>query len=258
MKSIEHNTIEEAWCELFLAGMHTPTGVLGATAITVNIQNSANLVNWKSPIVSQVNKLLREKDKPGIRETANTIFPFSEWNIHRWDIDELSNWFLNEYLPRLKANPKPHARKSYFERMVNFGKEQKEGSNQLKFLLENCASAAERHTHFRRSGMQIAIFDPLRDHTKSAQKNFPCLQQLGIHFLTDGSLGVSAYYPTQFILERAYGNYIGICQLGHFLATQLKIEFKEFVCFIGSPRLGKLKKGELSELAELVNNSHES
>ena len=127
-------------------------------------------------------------------------------------------------------------------------------NNQLKFIIDCCNEAKARGTHFRQSGLQMPIFDPSRDHTRSPQKNFPCLQQIGLHFMEDGGLGLSAYYPTQTIVQRAYGNYLGLCQLGVFIANQIGTEFREFVCFVGSPRMGGLSKSKLRSIETLANS----
>ena len=148
-----------------------------------------------------------------------------------------------------------HLRQTYFERMVNFSDSKKgeAGNNQLKFVIDLCTANNERSTHFRQSGLQVSIFDPLRDHTRSAQKNFPCLQQIGFYFLSDGALGISAYYPTQVIVERAFGNYLGLCQLGVFLAQQIGTSLREFVCFVGSPRLS-MPKRDLRKLESIASS----
>ena len=126
--------------------------------------------------------------------------------------------------------------------------------NQLHEVIKLCKTAASRDRHFRQSGLQLGLFDPAKDLTASALSNFPCLQQVGLSFDPAGALLLNAYYPTQFIVERGLGNYIGLCQLGLFIASELDISFGEFTCFIGSPQLGKMNK---TQLRELERTSHE-
>ena len=227
---------------------------LGPTMLTIKTEDAVSMVEADHPLRKAIDVILQQEDSPRLKETAGIIFPYRVWKAHKFGIDDLSAWYKNDFMPRLRATAPAILRNTYFERMVNYSGEsasEEPGNNQLKFIINQCREARERGTHFRQSGLQVSIFDPNRDHTRSAQKNFPCLQQIGFHFCDDGSLGLSAYYPTQVIVERAYGNYLGLCQLGVFMAHEMGINFREFVCFVGSPRLGKLNKTQLRNLEKL-------
>jgi hypothetical protein len=93
----------------------------------------------------------------------------------------------------------------------------------------------------RASMFQAAIFDPGRDHSKSAQLGFPCLHSLSF-VPCDGGLIVNAFYPTQQIFEKAYGNYLGLCRLGAFMASQMGLEMRQLSCFIGIEKLDTVAK----------------
>ena len=68
--------------------------------------------------------------------------------------------------------------------------------------------------------LQAATFDPGRDHVASAQLGFPCLQQVSFE-PTAAGLVVNAFYATQQIFDKAYGNYLGLAQLGAFMAHEM-------------------------------------
>lgn len=247
---IHGSDVAEVWTRLFARAMEPGCDHLGPTMVRIRTDDARQMVESDSPVRSAIDAVLRVAGSPRVKETASLIFPYSPWRAKLSDIDALTTWYVGEFMPRLKVIAPSQFRHTYFERMVDFdgtGTSDSSGNNQLKFILDRCAETSERRTHFRQSGLQVSIFDPRRDHTRSAQKNFPCLQQLGFYFLEDGSLGLSAYYPTQVIVERAYGNYLGLCQLGVFMAHQLEVPFREFVCFVGSPRLN-FKKKDLREL----------
>ena len=157
-------------------------------------------------------------------------------------------------MPRLKAVSAKHG-KTYFNRLVNYtGIKQTESGlsvetvNQLAAVIRFCKDAAQRGTHFRESGLQMAVFDPAKDLTASARSNFPCLHQIGLSFDSAGALQLSAFYPTQFVVERALGNYLGLCQLGLFIASELDIPFAEFTCFVATPKRGGFSKTVLRGL----------
>jgi hypothetical protein len=44
---------------------------------------------------------------------------------------------------------------------------------------------------------------------------------------------VNAFYATQYMVERAYGNYVGLCRLGRFVAHELDLPLVRFTCFAG-------------------------
>jgi len=263
-ESIDGTTLDEIWAQLFQLSQMPNADVMGATMLRIKNPIATDMFAEPSQIRLEIDNLLKRKGRPRVRETAGIIFPYSTWKSKNWNIDQLTTWYVGEFMPRLRAIAPPHLRNTYFERMVNYSglPGATETDNQLKFLISACRDGNQQIRHFRQSGLQVSIFDPKRDHSRNPRKNFPCLQQLGFHFQADGSLGLSAYYPTQLIIERAYGNYLGLCQLGIFMADQLGITFTEFVCFVGSPRMGNdFRKGDLVELSriakETVDASHE-
>lgn len=107
--------------------------------------------------------------------------------------------------------------------------------NQLQFVID----LLKRDRRPRESALQITCFDPAKDHTGQPVRGFPCLQQVSIAYDDDGRLAVNAFYPMQYIFDRAYGNYLGLCHLGEFLAHETQLRFSRLTCFIGKPELGE-------------------
>lgn len=248
---ISGTDIPEIWAKLFLRAMQPGANNLGPTMLTITTDDAVSMVENDHPLRKEIDSILQVKNKPRVKETAGIIFPYRAWKTRKQGIAELSDWYKSDFMPRLRSTAPAHLRSTYFDRMVDYaggGTNNEPTNNQLKFLIDMCVNARGHETHFRQSGLQVSIFDPSRDHTASAQKNFPCLQQVGFHFHDDGALGMSAYYPTQVVVERAYGNYLGLCQLGVFMAKELGVAFREFVCFVGSPRLGKINRTHLRGL----------
>jgi hypothetical protein len=84
----------------------------------------------------------------------------------------------------------------------------------------------------RRSALQLAVFDAARDHSKAAQLGFPCLQHVTAAPTAEG-LCINGFYATQYVVERAYGNYLGLCRLGRFLAHEFEMPLARMTCFTG-------------------------
>lgn len=246
----------EAWARLFLKVMNHGGTSLPATMVSIKAPTFAT-VEERHPLMEELNRLLIGSGKQPVRTSSEIIFPYSQWRTKRWNVSELSRWYLEEFMPRLTAVSKKNS-KTYFNRLINYTGVKKTDSgvshetvNQLEKVIDLCKAAASRKSrpgHFRESGLQMALFDPAKDLTASALSNFPCLHQIGLSFEADGGLQLSAFYPTQFIVDRAMGNYLGLCQLGLFIALELGITFSEFTCFIATPKLGDFNKTPLRDL----------
>ncbi|MGC1272632.1 MAG: hypothetical protein WBC44_02905 [Planctomycetaceae bacterium] len=120
--------------------------------------------------------------------------------------------------------------------------------DQLEFVIR----LLKRSRRSRHSALQIACFDPAKDHTGQAVRGFPCLQQVSIAQDDQRRLAINAYYPTQYIFDRAYGNYLGLCHLGQFLAHETNSTFVRLSCYVGQPILGNVSKRDVRSLAEFV------
>jgi len=155
---------------------------------------------------------------------SNTIFPNSLWNSAA-PAQELYSRY-KKILPRLIKASRKNQRGLYFDRLTSGGPAGRE--NQLDSIL----STYNGRAGVRRSALQLAVFDPARDHSTAAQLGFPCLQHVTIA-PTEGGISLNAFYATQYIVERAYGNYLGLCRLGRFVAHELSKPLIRMTCFTG-------------------------
>ena len=195
-------------------------------------------------IRAEVDALLAREGMQTVHTVANTIFPTSLWNPaaeRRILFDR-----YRRIVPRLrKASPK-NRYGIYFERMITGGPPGKE--NQLDFAI----TAYLSRKGVRRSVLQVGVFDPHRDHSAAAQLGFPCLQHLTFA-PTDGGLSVNAFYATQYLVEKAYGNYVGICDLGRFVAHEMQLPLVRVMCVTGIAEC-EISKSKLSKLLAAVDS----
>ena len=178
---------------------------------------------------------------------ANTIFAKSIWNKKK-----PAQLYFDTYmkiLPRLRKSSKDNGHGIYFERMIAFNKDTKR-VNQLGFILE-----AWKRNIRRKSAFQVAIFDPQQDHRFQPYMGFPCLQQ--VIFVPLGPSGrnglmVNAFYlQPSTCLKKAYGNYLGLCRLGTFMAHYMGLKFVRLSCTVGTAELGDHIDGaEAKEMAK--------
>jgi thymidylate synthase len=134
------------------------------------------------------------------------------------------------------------------------GKEEIRTINQLEYVVSLWKKRAEKGGRPRQSALQLACFDPAKDDTGSPLAGFPCLQQISLTYHEEGTLEINGYYPTQYMFDRAYGNYLGLCQLGHLIAHEVGARFTAMTCFIARPQLGSGSKASHAELAHVLQD----
>src|SRR5262249_6257528 len=136
----------------------------------------------------------------------------------------------------------------YFERMIAYGAAE-ERINQLEHVIQTY-----RGDNHRRSALQITIFDPHSDHTNQRQRGFPCLQSVSIAPLSSGDLAITGYYPVQYVFAKAYGNYLGLCRLGKFMAHELQLQAVRMTCIAAVAVRGE-NKSSLVSLQDVVREA---
>lgn len=173
-----------------------------------------------------------------IHTVANTIFPNSLWRRSKYEREKLFERY-RKFLPRAKAIKhckQKNRRGLYFERLIAFGSGPCDG-NQLEYII----SQYNARPGVRRSMFQASIFDPGRDHISDPYLPFPCLQH--VSFVPQGeTLTLNAFYATQQLLNKAYGNYLGLCRLGNFMAHEMGLTFSRMNCFVGVAKLEHIGK----------------
>lgn len=162
--------------------------------------------------------------KQDCHAVANTIFPKSMWNPSA-PRSTLFDRYARSLHRMMKASKK-NRHGMYFQRLVQGGPDS--DPNQLDFVLKTYSARPA----VRRSALQVAVYDAKRDQTAAAQRGFPCLQHVSFAPVGD-KLNVNAFYATQYAFERAYGNYLGLCRLGEFVAHELKLTLTRVTCFTG-------------------------
>jgi hypothetical protein len=193
-------------------------------------------------IRTELDALLAAAGKQSVETVANTIFPYRMWNPAASRAELFRRYSL--ILPRLKASSAKNKHGIYFERMITGGPATH--TNQLDFVIDAYLSRAG----VRRSMFQIGIFDPVRDLSRSALRGFPCLQHVTFAPIGE-TLSVNAFYAMHYIVERAYGNYLGICRLGQFAAHQMGLKLSRVTCYAGVAQRD-FKKAKLKRILSVM------
>jgi hypothetical protein len=241
---IEEPNLSVAWARALQLATQRGRTEIAPLVVAITGFDKAGNFEEEPKIRAELDKLLALEDMQTVDTVANTIFPNSLWNPAA-DRRILFDRY-RRIIPRLRKASRKNSRGIYFERMISGGPSGKE--NQLDFAISTYLS----RKGVRRSVLQVGVFNPSRDHSAAAQLGFPCLQHLTFA-PSEGSLSVNAFYATQYLVEKAYGNYIGICRLGQFVAHEMQLPLVRVMCVTGIAECD-VSKSELSKLLAAVDS----
>ena len=233
---INDSNLSRAWSRLLLGVLNGAGTEVSPLVLSVTGFDEKGMVSEDPAVRQALDQLLKRKGRFKVEDVAFTIFPQRVWEISRDDRARLFALYRATF-PRWQAmNKRANGRGLYFERMVMYGRGPCKG-NQLEWILSQYGSRAG----VRRSMLQATTFDPGRDHVASAQLGFPCLQQVSFE-PTAAGLVVNAFYATQQIFDKAYGNYLGLAQLGAFMAHEMKKPLARLNVMVGVAKLERITK----------------
>jgi len=248
---ISDTNLSKAWAQVLVYTIDHPGKEISPLIISLSNLGGQDSIPELPTIRSALDTLLRSQDDFEVATVANTIFPQSVWRIAGGD----RRVFYEEYieaLPRYAALEKANRNGTYFSRLVAYDIDAQTGAripslagvpengNQLEFVIKRFAHGKP----LRDSAFQASIFDPTRDHSTQPYQGFPCMQHLTFIRLDGGGLGVNAFYATQQVVRKAYGNLLGICRLGRFVASQTGLVLDRVNMFVGCEKLGDLAKSD--------------
>jgi hypothetical protein len=243
---INEENLSVAWAKAFLEAAGDHRNDLSPLFLTIHGFNRG-MVKEDNVIRGALDRCL----KNDCNTVANTIFPRSLWNPNKSRKQLFDRYF--EVLPLVRKCP-ANRNGVYFERLIAFRENVKNG-NQLDHIIHTYMKG-----NHRISALQAIIFDPLRDHTNQRRRGFPCLQSVSFTPIGKNGLSVIGFYPHQYLFAKAYGNYLGLCRLGEFMAHEFKRELVEMTCVVGKAnvevpmntvtQLSQKLKSRLSQLGE--------
>lgn len=250
---IEASNLSVLWAKVFLH-VKAP-GDSQPLVITLD-GFQENIVVEDDGFRAEMDQALSENNKVSIDDNAYMLFPDRLWKRHQ--NDGRANLYdrYNRLLPRLMHRDRKNCYGTYFGRIIGWKGSRTimtQGTNQLEHIISIWERDVNNGKHPRISALQVSCFSPDHDHTGQSARGFPCLQQISFSYDQAG-LAIHALYPSQFVFDRGYGNYIGLCNLGRFMAEQMHIPLVRLNCYVTAPYLGKVNKTELAALAQSSRN----
>jgi hypothetical protein len=236
---VSGSTLSEAWVRTFDLVRRAPGGRLPHVITAVRDPGTEVL-----EVRDELDKLLSDRGSQSIMTVAETIFPSSlyydpgiDWHPGMDQaaealLDDAAGALYESYTGMLPILRTVNANKSgtYFSRMVTWPGKRAGGTNQLERRIARLRSEAEagRRTNntldidlaadaldveLPISGVQVYAV------TDERTRGFPCLTHIDLT-LHEGRLHCTAVYRHQYLVEKAYGNLVGLSALLLFLCQQ--------------------------------------
>ena len=239
---ITSDNLSAAWSRMFLHIVDHPGTQISPLLLSITGFDGQRQPAEDGVVRAALDTVLAELDAFNVEDVAYTIFPQRLWEMAKGSRQTLYQFYKWAFPAYQAANRALNRKGLYFERLVQYGRGPKAG-NQLEWIL----SQYEQRHDVRRSMLQASIFDPERDHVPEAQTGFPCLQQVSF-VPTDDGLVVNAFYATQQALRRAYGNCLGLAQLGAFMAHEMKLPLAQLNVTAGIEKMDGKGEGKTNPL----------
>lgn len=247
---IEGSSVAECWLKCLQKIVEKSGTEISPVIVRIDT-SEGRLPSYHSDLVSEINEFIGA-DGSSVQTTANTIFP-----------ESLSHGAGNIYerfekiWKRVKKDPK-NRYGHYFRRLTAYGEKSpnkekcpNEPVNQLKHIIEAYNGTQGREPLHRRSALIATTFDPTLDHSTQRQRGFPCLQQVCFVPYNQTKMRVNAIYAMQYLSDRAFGNYLGLVNLGRFMAREMRLTLTEVQCIVSVLELGrKMNKTEAKEIVD--------
>jgi thymidylate synthase len=181
---------------------------------------------------SELDRHLLSNNHQETETVAGTIFPEQLYRYVRYKRDLLYEEY-NRSFPRIQSIATANRRGTYFQRMIAYKNPIGNPVNQLENII---LSLTEGNVN-RRSKLQISIFDATQDHLPGPFQGFPCLQHLTFYKSKNDGLVLNSFYAMQYLYEKAYGNWLGLVNLGKFVARESGLDLHKLNLYAGIEKL---------------------
>lgn len=234
------NNLSDAWLEVLQQIVDDSGTELSPLVLSLtNFEEDLKMKNL-------LNTALKKTGFDSVETVSETIFPQSLYELVKNDREKLFKIYKEQTYLRLKKIDRRNSCGTYFQRMVAYGDTE---INQLENIITSINSKVKR-----RSKLQISIFDPEKDHKTGMFQGFPCLQHVTFYKSETGGLILNSFYAIQYLFQRSYGNWLGLINLGKFVAEQAELPFERLNCFVGVEKLDHLTKKQAKIIIAEMNS----
>lgn len=255
-------SLSAAWARAFLAMSQPPERELAPFLVSI-AAGPDGLPVEDDDLRRALDDCLEESGNQPVDKVAKSIFPHPLWRRAKGDRQKLYADYLQNLPDYVAMEPSKNCYGLYFARLIGYGIDHKtgeelghlrgrlkEGGNQIEFIIGECKPKAQR------MALQASIYDPVRDQT-DARRPFPCLQH--VTFVPDfvrRTLTLNAFYALQLLFVKGYGNWLGLCRLGEFVASQTepRLRFERLNCYAGIQKMTAESRPAAGELLDRLTD----
>jgi thymidylate synthase len=178
-----------------------------------------------------------------VETTRNTIFP-AAWARRNPKPEDLAAYYRDRYTREGLLGFNHNASGTYFGRVVAYPRADGECADQLTDTVRKLRDEMKSGSN-KSSRYEINIYNEARDRSPMS---FPCLAHVSVH-LHEGQVHMQAVYRNEYLVGRAYGNFLGLAQLQHYIAQAAGADTGELLMTINHAELDKSKRDVAKLLA---------
>lgn len=229
---VDEPCLSTAWAQAFLHIIDNPGKEITPLVLSITGFSESGTPVENTFLRQTLDELLIHRELQSIEDVAYTIFPERLWRMAAGNRQKLFEFYRLAF-PRYQAMKRQLNRHGlYFERLTSYDKAAPCEGNQLEWII----SQYNNRPGVRRSMFQATTFDPVRDHVAIPRLGFPCLQHVTFEPTKDG-LVANAFYATQLVLVKGYGNYLGLARLAAFMAHEMGMPLNRLNVMVGIAKL---------------------
>jgi len=223
---VRGTTISDAWLSAVVAVSDAPDRQRGVCHLVTRI---ASPPDEQPQVRAAADRLLSELGYDPIETVANTIFPASMAATSR-DHAHLAERYRRVYPTLRRLDPARNRHGTYFGRIVAHpaaGGEHDQLAELLRRLRTELAAPAPKSARYemnvsepgdlapqepgaeQAAGASVHVYAPGQD---NSPMGFPCLSFCSFQ-LDQDRLHMVAHYRYQYLVQRGYGNYLGLARL---------------------------------------------
>lgn len=202
----------------------------------------ANPVAESPAVRTAMEGLLADQDHQSVETVANTIFPAAIARSSR-DHAELVERYVRMY-PLLKKRYYKNERGTYFGRLIQYpttkGPFDQIGAVISRIAIERNSPGPKQARYEATLGIpdDLAMNTPIYvPGTDNSPMSFPCLSHCSFQIDTEGRVHLLATYRSQYMVERGYGNYLGLGRLLAYVAGNVGLRVGHLTVVTGLAHL---------------------
>lgn len=206
---VHADDLSTAWRDTLTMVADHPTGKMSHVITT--IQDAQAEI---PAIRAQADRLLQARRRPSIETVANTIFPI-QMATTSTSPDQLTARYRAAY-PAIKRF---HGNRSgtYFGRLVDHPDSRSRPGDQIARLITKLQSEI---TTGKPMGARYEI--AVRSANDNGRRGFPCMSSCSFQ-LDHDCLHLLAIYRYEYLVEKGYGNYLGLARLLAYVAGEAEL-----------------------------------